>query len=176
MRLFIRSVEPKECLLPPHVWQDAAFESGLRKKNVFALCRFCSDPAEAQTPYTISGGGRKIKVLPFLAVFPCSGVTSPGVDNNGVILLSVAASLTLTDNFSTALVYHSFLSWHGAECFPIGVLSTVWLGSDYSGENKSLYNRPQNNEMVFLLYGNKNSRAFPCHRDNHVIGLNVPNE
>lgn len=64
------------------------------------------------------GGG--IKVLPFSTMFLCSGVTSPGVDNNGVILLSVAASLILTDNFSSAPVYHSFLSWHSVECFPTG--------------------------------------------------------
>lgn len=56
-------------------------------------------------------GVREIKVLPFLTAFPCSGVTSPGVDNNGVILLSVAASLTLTDIFfffPVAPVYHFF--------------------------------------------------------------------
>lgn len=63
--------------------------------------------------------GEKIKVLPFLTVFLCSGVTAPGVDNNGVILLSVAASLTLTDHFSSAVAYHSILSWHSDECFPI---------------------------------------------------------
>lgn len=66
------------------------------------------------------GGGGGVKVLPSSTMFPCSGVTSPGVDNNGVILLSVAASLILTDNFSFAPVYHCFLSWHSVECFPTG--------------------------------------------------------
>lgn len=74
----------------------------------------------AQTTGACQGEGKKnIKVLPFLTMFLCSGVTAPGVDNNGVILLSVAASLTLTDHFSSALVYHSILSWHCVECFPI---------------------------------------------------------
>lgn len=68
---------------------------------------------------SMAGKEKKIKVLPFLTVFLCSGVTAPGADNNGVILLSVAATLTLTDHFSPALVYHSIPSWHTAECFPI---------------------------------------------------------
>lgn len=52
-------------------------------------------------------GEEEIKVLPFLIVMFCSGVTPPWVDSNGVILLSITASFTLADHFSSALVYHS---------------------------------------------------------------------
>lgn len=91
------------------------------------LCAaFCSDPASLRPrrcpPY--QEGAREIKVLPFLTAFPCSGVTSPGVDNNGVILLSVAASLTLADNFFFSCRSSvSILPWAGTglNVFPIGV-------------------------------------------------------
>lgn len=75
----------------------------------------CSDFAHFIQYEHVSRG--KIKVLPFLTVFLCSWVSAPGVDSNGVILLSVAASLTLTDHFSSALVYQSILSC-GAHFFP----------------------------------------------------------
>lgn len=80
----------------------------------------CSDQASPMhcIPCEHAGGKNKNQGLALLTMFHCSGVTAPGVDHNGVILLSVAASLTLTDNFSSALVYHSSLSWHTAECFP----------------------------------------------------------
>lgn len=92
------------------------------------MCWFCLSQVPCSVYYVnmytcggeVGWGGGGIKVLPFSTMFPCSGVTSPGVDNNGVILLSVAASLILTDNFSSAPVYHSFLSWHGVECVPAG--------------------------------------------------------
>lgn len=69
---------------------------------------------ETRALSTISGWGReKSRSLPFLTAFPRSGVTSPGVDHHGVILLSVAASLTLTLTDilffpPAAPVYHSF--------------------------------------------------------------------
>lgn len=66
-------------------------------------------------------GAREIKVLPFLTASSRSGVTSPGVDNHGVILLSVAASLTLTDIFIFFFLPLQCIipspSWHRPECF-----------------------------------------------------------
>lgn len=94
--------------------QDAAFELTLKT----CLCTAQSGIVCHIATFKCACRG-EIKVLPFLIVFLCSGVTAPGVDNNRVILLSVAASLTLTDHFSSALVYHAILSWHSAECFPI---------------------------------------------------------
>lgn len=65
----------------------------------------------------------------------CSGVTAPGVDNNAVILLSVAASLTLTDHFSSSPVYDSILSGRSAERCTF-FLRSVWLSSERTSERK----------------------------------------
>lgn len=94
---------------------------GAWAKNISLPCpewdsMSCSDSASLKRWEHVR---EQIKVLPFLTMFLCSWVAAPGVDNNGVILVSVAASLTLTDHFSSALVYHSILSWHNTECFPI---------------------------------------------------------
>lgn len=104
--------------------QDATLELGL-KKNMSLLCAewdsmSCSNSSLLKRWGHVRGG-KKSRSCPFLTMLLCSGVTAPGVDNNGVILLSVAASLTLTDHFSSALLYHSRLSWHSADCFPIWV-------------------------------------------------------
>lgn len=105
--------------ISPSVWK-LHLRAGEEEKT--CLCAaFCSDPASLRPrrcpPY--QEGAREIKVLPFLTAFPCSGVTSPGVDNNGVILLSVAASLTLADNFFFLPLQCiiSSLGWHGPGCF-----------------------------------------------------------
>lgn len=91
--------------------QDAAYVVGL--KNTLLPClkqdsMSCSDFALFIQYEHVKRG--KIKVLPFLNLFLCSRVSAPGVDSNGVILLSVTASLTHTDHFSSTLVYHSILS------------------------------------------------------------------
>lgn len=61
----------------------------------------------------------------------------------------------------------------GPNVFPIGVFERL---SDYSRENESPYNRRQNNETA--PYADRRETVGPslCDSDNHVIGVNVPNQ
>lgn len=96
--------------------QDAVLEHGLKTCLCpVQSCHIVNLPCSNDV--SMVGGGNQ-----GLALFnhvPLLQVTAPRVDNNGVILLYVAASLNLTDHFSSALMCHSTLSWDSSECFPI---------------------------------------------------------
>lgn len=163
------------------VWKWHTRVCGWRKKKDMPLRYILQWPRVAEAPAlsTISGWGwKKSRSCPFLTAFPRSGVTSPGVDNHGVILLSVAASLTLTHIYIYIFFFYrssvSFLPRAGSSLnvfFPPLDFSN-WR-SDYSRQNQSPYSRRQDNESVPNADRRKTAGPSLCDWDNQVIGVNV---
>lgn len=139
----------------------------------------CSDQALPKhcIPCEHVWGKNKNQGLALLTMFYCSGVTAPGVDNNGVILLSAPAASPSQIIF--LLLWCIICYWAGTllNVFPIEFW--VWLSLDYRGGNGNFHAIvlwEQSSSMYVVQHPSKkinHLNVFNIYERNHVLVLSL---